>query len=170
MPAFKRIVIPPGSSLGLLILRVGVGLSLFLKHGLEKIEHLSRMAAHFPDPLHLGSHPTFLVSFLSDAVCSVLVTLGLFTRWAALVIFINIFAAWSLVHRFQFFGHGADHGELVVLYSVAFLAILCAGAGRYSLDHLIMRSSQASPSREARPARVTLPTSKRGDLGQIEEA
>ena len=129
--------IPPSADLGLLVLSIGVGLSLFLKHGLEKIEHYSRMAAHFPDPLHIGSHATLLFSLLSDSICSILVALGLFTRWAALVIFINTLAAWSLVHHFLFFGHGGDHGELVVLYIVSSLALLLAGAGKCSLDRML---------------------------------
>lgn len=129
--------IPPSGDLGLLILRVGVGVSLFLKHGLEKLEHYSRMAAHFPDPLHIGSHATLLFSLLSDSICSILIALGLFTRWAALIVFVNVLAAWSLVHHFLFFGRGSDHGEVVVLYIVSSLALLFAGAGRCSLDRAL---------------------------------
>jgi putative oxidoreductase len=126
--------LPANPSLGLLVLRAGIGISLFLKHGLEKPTHFSQMAAHFPNPLHIGSHATLLFSLLSDAICSVLITIGLFTRLAALIIFINILAAWTLVHHFMFFGRGAEHGELCVLYIVSALAIFFAGPGRWSVD------------------------------------
>ncbi len=127
--------VPHSADLGLLALRIWVGASLFLKHGFEKPTNFSQMAAHFPDPLHIGPVPSLIFALCSDAVCSILVMLGLATRWAAALIFVNIFVAWSLVHHFQFFGHGADHGEVVVLYLGAYLALAIAGPGRYSVDH-----------------------------------
>ena len=48
---------------------------------------------------------------------------------------VNIFVAWSMVHHFLFFGRGADHGEAIVLYLGAYLALAMAGPGRYSIDH-----------------------------------
>ncbi len=45
-----------GTDLGLLLLRASFGLSLFLKHGLEKVTSFTQMAQVFPDPLHLGAH------------------------------------------------------------------------------------------------------------------
>jgi len=121
---------------GLLCLRVWFGMSLFLKHGWEKPTNFERMSQHFPNPLHIGPVPSLIFALISDAICSVLVVLGLGTRWAALLVFINIFVAWSFVHHFQFFGRGADHGEAVVLYLGAFLALAIMGPGRLSLDYL----------------------------------
>jgi putative oxidoreductase len=119
---------------GLLWLRLGFGLSLFLKHGREKPTNFAQMAQHFPNPLHVGPVPGLLFALTSDAICSILVLLGLATRWAALWIVANIFIAWSFVHHFQFFGRGADHGEAIVLYLGGFLALVIMGPGRVSLD------------------------------------
>lgn len=119
---------------GLLCLRICFGLSLFLKHGWEKPTNFAQMAQHFPNPLHVGPVPGLLFALISDAICSVLVILGLATRWAALWIVANIFIAWSFVHHFQFFGRGADHGEAIVLYLGGFLALAIMGPGRFSLD------------------------------------
>jgi putative oxidoreductase len=121
---------------GLLCLRVWFGMSLFLKHGWEKPTNFARMSQHFPNPLHIGAVPSLVFALISDAICSILVVLGLGTRWAALLVFINIFVAWSFVHHFQFFGRGADHEEAVVLYLGAFLALAIIGPGRISLDYL----------------------------------
>ncbi|GEM_PF-1059507 len=129
--------IPNSVDWGLLILRISFGLSLFLKHGWEKPTNFGRMAQHFPDPLHIGHLPTFLFALISDAVCSLLVIVGLATRWAALWSLINIFAAWSLVHHFQFFGRGADHGEAIVLYLAGFLTLAIIGPGKFSVDYLL---------------------------------
>jgi putative oxidoreductase len=132
--------VPSSADFGLLMLRLMVGLSLFLKHGWEKPTTFAMMAAHFPDPIHIGAVPSLVFALISDAICSVLVMLGLATRWAALIVVINIGVAWSLFHHFIFFERPqGDHGELCLLYISVFLALLVTGAGRYSLDELIAR-------------------------------
>lgn len=128
---------PRGENLGLLVLRIVAGVTLLLRHGLEKVQHFPAMAAHFPDPLHFGSTASLAIALIGDFVCSILIALGLFTRWAALWAFVNIFVAWGWVHHFAFFGPGGGHGELMVLYLGAFLAIVLAGAGKYSIDELL---------------------------------
>ena len=120
--------------LGLLALRLTVPTSLFLRHGLEKIQNFHAMSAHFPNPLHIGPLPSFAFAFIADAVCMPLLVLGIATRWAALWSFINLFIAWAFVHHFLFFGRGADHGELIVVYLGVVLTLLIAGHGKYSFD------------------------------------
>ncbi len=121
-----------GTNAGLLILRVGAGLSLFLKHGVEKLTGYSTMVQHFPDPIHIGAHAGLAWALLSDGICSLLVVAGLFTRPAAGVILINLMAAFFFVHHAAFFTNG--HVELVWVYMAVFGAILLTGAGRYSID------------------------------------
>lgn len=116
---------------GLLLLRIFMGGSLFLKHGLEKITHFSQMAGHFPNPIHIGSHASLVYALISDAICSILTILGLGTRVAALIVAVNVGVAFCLVHHFAFC---TGHGELVVLYFGGFLALIFTGAGRFSLD------------------------------------
>jgi putative oxidoreductase len=123
---------------GLLFLRVSVGISLFLKHGYEKLFHFSQMAPTFSDPLHLGSTTSLFLAMISDGTCSMLIVSGLGTRWAALYSFIVIFVAWSVRDHFMYFGHlVADHGELSVLYLFALGTIFLTGPGRYSVDAML---------------------------------
>lgn len=143
--------IPSSTDAGLLVLRVAACLSLFLKHGAEKLFTFSQMAAHFPDPLHIGSTPSLLFAMLGDGICSLLIVAGFATRWAALLSFINIFAAWSLVHHFVFFGQQGGHGELIVLYLASLLAIFIAGPGLFSVDALI-----AGKKETGKPAATTV--------------
>ena len=119
---------------GLLIFRVMVSLSLFIHHGWEKLSGFSRMAQHFPDPIHIGVVPSLLYAAFADGICTVLMILGLATRWAALFSFINLGVAWAFLHHFMFFGREADHGELIVLYLAVMVALFLAGGGKYSLD------------------------------------
>jgi putative oxidoreductase len=122
---------------GLLILRVSFGLTLFLKHGWEKLSGFSQMAQHFPDPIHIGAFPSLVIATISDGIASWFVVAGLFTRWAALYCFCNIAVAFLFVQRAQFFGRGA--GELMVLYLGALLTLVVCGGGRYSLDAILRR-------------------------------
>lgn len=117
---------------GLLVLRVWAGLLLFAQHGLVKITHFSQMSTHFPNPIHIGPLPSLLFAILSDAICSLLVALGAATRYAALIVVINLATAFTLVHRFKLSGPG--NGELPLLFCGAFLTLVITGAGRYSVD------------------------------------
>lgn len=122
---------PVSTSVGLLVLRAA-GLSLFLKHGLEKLTGYSTMVQHFPDPLHVGAHAGLAFALLSDGICSVLVMIGLATRLAAAVILINLLTVFFFVHRATYFSNG--HVELVALYIIIFATLLFTGPGRFSID------------------------------------
>jgi putative oxidoreductase len=129
--------IPTSKDAGLLALRVLVAATMLLRHGLEKFSNFSAMAAHFPNPLHIGAVPSLMFATLADGICSVLLILGLATRWAALIEFVNLFVAWSLVFHFAFFGRTGGEGELIVLYLGAMVALFLAGPGKYSVDGLL---------------------------------
>jgi len=128
--------VPSSFNAGLLVLRVGTGLILFLRHGWEKVSLLTLINPHFPDPLHIGHNTSWVLAMLSDGVCSLLIVLGIGTRWLSLYCFVNIFIAWAFIHHFTFLGKvpGADHGELIAQYLIAFAALMVAGPGHYSVD------------------------------------
>ena len=121
-------------SIGLLVLRTAA-LSLFLKHGLEKLTGYSRMVQHFPDPIHVGAHAGLAFALLSDGICSLLVTIGLATRPASAIILFNLLVAFFFVHHAAYFTDG--HVELVVVYIIVFAALLFTGPGRFSVDRYL---------------------------------
>jgi putative oxidoreductase len=134
MNSFIRLsFLPHAQNLALLTLRVLVGASLFLRHGLEKVTGFSQMAQHFPNALHLGSQPSLAFALVSDALCSLLLVIGLATRWAALIIAINTGVAFTLVHKMRL--SGEHNGEMAWLYLAASLTLFFAGAGKFSIDH-----------------------------------
>jgi putative oxidoreductase len=131
----KLSFLPASMDAGILFLRITVGLSLFIKHGYEKVFSFSTMAPVFNDPIHIGTRNSLILAMISDGICSLLVVLGLGTRPAAIYSFIVIFVAWSMRYHFLYIGHlVADHGELMVLYLAALAAIAITGPGRYSID------------------------------------
>ncbi|HEX4748955.1 MAG TPA: DoxX family protein [Bryobacteraceae bacterium] len=124
--------LPNSYDFALLLLRVWFGLMLFYKHGIEKIFHFPTMAQHFPDPLHIGPHSSLLLAMISDGICSLLLVIGIATRWAALYCAIIIGTAFVAVHHFAL--SGPHSGELAYTYVGAALTIFFAGPGRFSID------------------------------------
>jgi putative oxidoreductase len=139
---FKKVLllkfVPVNQDIGLLALRLFTATPLLMKHGFEKVFTFSQMAAHFPDPIGIGPVPSLFVAMVSDAICTVLLILGLASRWAALFIFCNVAVAWAFVHHFAFAGHSGDHGELIVLYLGAMLTLVLTGPGKYSIDKIFV--------------------------------
>jgi putative oxidoreductase len=122
-------------NVGLLILRIIVGLSLFMKHGFEKLTGYSTMVQGFPNPIHIGSHASLAFALFTDGICSLLIVFGFMTRPAAALILINLLTAFIFIHHAEFFGGpSTDHVQLVVLYIAAAATLVCTGAGKFSVD------------------------------------
>jgi putative oxidoreductase len=129
--------------LGLLILRLGAGSLLLFAHGWPKLAHFPERWTKFADPIGVGSGPSLALVVFAEVLCSLLVMLGLFTRLAVLPI-LGFFSIALLIQ------HAHDpwpKKEFVLIYAVPFLALLAAGAGRYSLDHRLAerREKRAAP-------------------------
>ena len=124
--------LPVNADCGLLLLRLWVGLSMLLNHGLPKLMHFNDWAAKLPDPLHVGPKVSLGLSLGSEVLGSVLLILGLFTRFGALLGVINMSVAFFIVHQAKF--QGEHPGELAFVYLGAYLAILFAGSGRMAVD------------------------------------
>ncbi len=129
------------ASLGLLFLRIGTGLLMFLGHGLGKIEKFSEMKDKFPVPdffpLNFMSPPVSLMATIgAEAVCSVLIILGIATRPAAFILaFTMTVAAFGISAGGTWFAPGGiGPKEAGALYLIPAVAILLAGAGLYSAD------------------------------------
>lgn len=116
-----------------LVLRLTFGLGLCINHGFDKLIHFSKLEYTFPDPFHIGHRWTLVCSIFAEVFCSLLLTLGLFTRIAALVLVINMAVATFLVHK----GASLAILELPQLYLTGFFAILMVGPGRVSVDGMM---------------------------------
>src|SRR4051812_25899323 len=86
------------TSLGLFLLRVSFGLSMFLGHGMAKFIKAYGGNMEFADPLGIGTTPSFILAIFAEAGCSLLVILGLATRFAVIPLMITMLVAFALVH------------------------------------------------------------------------
>ncbi len=130
MQNFLRLeFIASSTDAGLLVLRLWLGVSMVWLHGWGKLAALFSGKTSFLDPLGIGEVPSFLLTILAEVGCSVLLVLGLWTRWAALILAFTMGVAFFVVN-----GAAFAKGELAWLYFGGYLVLFAAGAGKFSVD------------------------------------
>jgi putative oxidoreductase len=109
------------------LLRIVAGL-LFLWHGSSKLFGI-------PVPVP-GEAPAFVIYVAGsiELVGGILVTIGLFTRWAAFLCSGLMAAAYWMAHGTKALFPIANGGELAALYCFVFLFLAAHGAGIWSVD------------------------------------
>ncbi len=116
--------------LGLLVLRLGFGLSLAFSHGLSKLLSLEKFVGSvtkhgFPLPEVMAP-----LAMASELVGGLLLALGLATRPAALFVTATMLAAAFKVHAADPFAKK----ELALAYALVAIVVFVAGPGRHSVD------------------------------------
>jgi putative oxidoreductase len=109
------------------LMRIVAGF-MFLWHGMQKL-------FGFPGEAHEGA-PAFIVYGAGpiELFGGLLVMLGLFTRWAAVLCSGLMASAYWTAHGTTAFLPVLNGGELAVLYCFVFLLISAQGPGIWSLD------------------------------------
>lgn len=120
-------------NIAMLFLRISFGVLLMLKHGFEKVRNLDNLQSTFYSFLGMGPKASLILALFAEIFCSLLVVMGLFTRWACLPLLVMFLVI--------IFGHDAGKGlmdsELAIAYFTAFLVLLFCGPGRISVDGMI---------------------------------
>jgi putative oxidoreductase len=143
MQTMIRNIFNPGSypkniNLALLLLRVSGG-AFMLTHGLGKFSMLfSGNPIKFANPIGLGETASLALAVFAEVFCSILLILGLTTRFAAIPLIITMLVAALIVHANDGFGRQ----ELPLLYGVIYLTIAITGAGNLSFDHWIFKKTR----------------------------
>ena len=126
----------PGSTgLALLVIRVGIA-ALMLTHGLPKlVTLLSGEPVQFPQIMGMSAALSLVLTVFTEVVCSILLLVGFATRLSALFLAITMMVA-------AFVYHAADPfaaREPALQYLLAYLVLIIAGSGKYSVDYLIQQ-------------------------------
>lgn len=120
---------------GLLILRIGIAIFM-LTHGWPKLmKLLGGGEIQFLDPFGLGATPSFVLAIFAEVLCSLLLLIGLATRWATIPLIITMLVAIFVAHA----ADGFQKQELPGHYVLVYVFLLLVGPGKYSLDYFVSR-------------------------------
>lgn len=124
------------SDAGLLIFRLGISYLMIAYHGWGKIVKLfSGEEIQFADPIGIGMVTSFVLAAFAEFVCSILISLGLLTRWASLVLAFNMFVAGFIFHAADPF----SSRQLPILFFLGYVVLAMVGGGDFSLDKLLKK-------------------------------
>jgi len=122
----------------LLFLRICVS-GFMLTHGFPKlITLLSGNEIQFPDVIGIGATSTLVLVVFSEFICSLLIGIGLATRFASFALICTMMVA-------AFIAHGSDpfgKKELALLYLLIYVTILVVGSGKYSVDYYLNKNKK----------------------------
>ena len=122
-------------NIAMLLLRVCFGAVLMVKHGFAKVMNFATLEHTFYNFLGLGPKFSLILILFAEIFCSLLIVLGLFTRWACIPLVIAMLII--------IFGNDAGKdlldSELALFYLTAFTALLFCGPGSISVDGMIGR-------------------------------
>lgn len=116
-----------------LILRLGFGI-LMIPHGWGKLQNFSAYSEKFISFMGLGSSFSLALCIFAELICSALLMIGLFSRFATIPLLITTFVIMNF-HNWILFG---DY-DLVPAFMLGYFSILILGPGKYSLDHFLSK-------------------------------
>jgi len=106
--------------------------------GLLFVEHATQKFFAFPAPFPMQPlPPLFMAAGTIELVAGSLITLGLFTRFAALIASGEMAVAYFMIHNPQGFWPILNKGEVVILFCFTFFYLIFAGPGAWALDHVV---------------------------------
>lgn len=123
---------PIATNLALLIHRIVFG-GAMITHGWPKFQKALSGNFKFGDPIGLGPEASLILASFAEMICSVLVIIGLATRWATVPLMFTMSVALFIVHADDGFGTK----EKALLFLGAFLVLFLTGPGKYSVDDKI---------------------------------
>lgn len=122
----------------LLLFRIFLGI-VMITHGYPKLEKLIAGGnIEFMNFLGLGPTISLVLVVFAEFICSILLILGLFTRWSLIPLIIVMLVAVFGVHINDSF----DKMELPLHYLVSYIILMIIGPGRYSIDGLIAKRKE----------------------------
>ena len=122
----------------LLLLRLTFGGLMVINHGWGKLQNLfGDDPIQFADPLGVGMTASLGLTVFAEFVCGILIVLGLFTRLATIPLIVTMLVAAFIIHWSDPFANK----EMALIYLAAYTALFLMGAGKFSVDHTMNKTS-----------------------------
>ena len=119
----------------LLFVRISVAV-LMLTHGIPKLTNLLSGDPQFVGVMGMSPETSLALAVFAEVVCSLLILVGFGTRLATIPLIITMIIAVFMIHADDPFAKQ----EMGIHYLVAYIALLIAGSGRYSVDALVTKN------------------------------
>ncbi len=120
------------TGISLFILRIFAAGFMLFGHGWGKLMNVFSGNFQFLDPIGLGPEITLIFAAFAEAICAALVLFGFYTRFAALILVLNMAGAAFLHHLPA--GDGFGGMEPALLYLLIFFVIFLMGPGSFAAD------------------------------------
>ena len=124
-----------------LFMRLFTGV-MFMRFGIRQIAQFNELALSFPSVFGMGAEVSLLVMILIEIICSTLIILGLFTRFAIIPPMVSmVIAECVLVQELMAQTNVTFQSSQIIFLPIMFLGIflfmMLAGPGKISLDYII---------------------------------
>lgn len=117
------------------VFRIFAGI-MMLPYGWAKIEKYDELVINFfNNPIGIGMLPSLWLTIFAQLGCAVMLILGLQTRFAAFVLFINM----AVATKFHFFDPFFLKA-LPILFLGMYSLLMVTSGGKFSLDNLIFKN------------------------------
>jgi putative oxidoreductase len=129
---FRADFLPASTDVGLALLRVWLGASLLMLHGMGKWQRLMGEEIQFVSVFGLTPTVSLALAVIGEMVAPLLLIVGFASRWAALLAAITMATAFFVGHSLALSGDSS--GELAFIYLAGFVTLVITGPGRFSVD------------------------------------
>jgi putative oxidoreductase len=130
-------------NIALLIGRIGIS-AMMLTHGYPKLMRLvSGEPITFATVFGLSATLSLVLAVFAEFFCSIFVIIGYYTRLAVIPLIATMAVA-------AFYIHGDDPfsaKEKSLLFLLFYVMLLLTGAGKYSVDHLVLKKKKKKQRR-----------------------
>jgi len=124
----------------------------FYSPAMMKVKNLEGVAEWFGSMSYPFPMVSAVLAMSTEVLGIVLLTLGLGTRIIALPMMFVMVVAIFTTHISNGFAAGDNGFEIPLYYFLMLFALVVYGSGKFSLDHLLSRRSQRTPSSTAEAA------------------
>lgn len=118
------------NDVGLLVLRLSVGATMLLSHGIPKLMKWGELSGSFPDPIGVGSTVSLALAIGAEVGASIFIMLGLMTRLAAIPLGFTMLIAMLVIHA----DDPWSKKEFAFMYLVPCVTLMLTGGGRFAVD------------------------------------